>query len=136
LHALDSPEIAAGLDGRAAEPDAQRWYDELDADKAQLEALATAHGQRQITLEQMIAASEPIKKRMTATRKQLARVKHQSTLDAYRGRGAELRENWGSLDLNQQHAVVASVVDHVVVGPGRRGYNRFDESRLAPVWRA
>jgi hypothetical protein len=63
-------------------------------------------------------------------------MKQRDTLDAYRGRGAELRESWGSLDLNQQHTIVAAVVDHVVVGPGRRGYNRFDESRLTPVWRA
>jgi len=27
-------------------------------------------------------------------------------------------------------------LDHVVVGPGRRGYNRFDPARLEPVWRA
>lgn len=40
-----------------------------------------------------------------------------------------------SLDLNQQHAIVAAVIDSVVVGPGRRGYNRFNESRLTPRWR-
>jgi hypothetical protein len=46
-----------------------------------------------------------------------------------------LRADWDSLDLSQQHAIVAAVVDSVVVGPARRGYNRFDESRLTPVWR-
>jgi hypothetical protein len=35
----------------------------------------------------------------------------------------------------RQHAIVAAVLDHVVVGPGRRGYNRFDPSGLSPVWR-
>jgi hypothetical protein len=34
-----------------------------------------------------------------------------------------------------QNVVVAAVLDHVVVGPGRLGYNRFDPSRLSPVWR-
>jgi hypothetical protein len=36
----------------------------------------------------------------------------------------------------QAEQIVAAVLDHVVVGPARRGYNRFDPARLAPVWRA
>jgi hypothetical protein len=72
---------------------------------------------------------------MTLARRQLARATRASALDQYVGRGDELREQWDSLDLSQQHAIVAAVVAHIVVGPGRRGYNRFDESRLRPVWR-
>ena len=135
LHRIDSPQIAAAVEGRPREPDAQRWYDELQAAQAQLEKLATAYGQRQITIEQLVAGSAPIKQRMTATRKQLSRVTHASALDPFVGKGEELREQWGSLDLSQQHASVAAVLDHLVVGPARRGYNRFDESRLRPVWR-
>jgi hypothetical protein len=32
--------------------------------------------------------------------------------------------------------IVAAVLDHAVIGPGRRGYNRFDPARVTPVWRA
>jgi hypothetical protein len=53
-------------------------------------------------------------------------------IDRYIGNGAGLRAEWDSLDLSQQHAIVAAVIDSVSVGPGRRGYNRFDESRLTP----
>ncbi len=83
----------------------------------------------------MLAAKKPIEQRITTARKQLAKTTRASALDAFVGKGEELREQWGSLDLSQQHSIVKAVVDHVVVGPGRRGYNRFDPSRLRPVWR-
>jgi len=40
------------------------------------------------------------------------------------------------LTLTKQTQIVEAVLDHVVVGPGRRGFNCFDPSRLTPVWRA
>ena len=46
-----------------------------------------------------------------------------------------VREQWQTMTLSRQHQIVAALLDHVVVGPARRGYNRFDESRLRPVWR-
>jgi hypothetical protein len=81
------------------------------------------------------AARKPIEQRLTAARKQLAKVTHGGLLNSYVGHGKRLRADWDGLDLSQQHAIVASVVDSVRVGAARRGYNRFDESRLTPVWR-
>jgi len=135
LYRVDTPEVAAALEGRPADPDLQPLYEQLDADAAQLEELAAAYGQRLLTMPELLAARKPIEQRVTATRKQLSRVTRRSTLESFVGKGEELRALWDSLDLSQQHAVVAAVLDHVVVGPGRRGYNRFDESRLRPVWR-
>jgi len=136
LHRVDAPEVAAAVAGRPADPDLQPLYEQLDADNAQLAELAAAYGQRLLTMPELLAARRPIEQRMTTTRKQLSRTARKSTLDPFVGKGDELREQWAALDLSQQHAIVAAVVDHVVVGPGRRGYNRFDESRLRPVWRA
>ena len=51
------------------------------------------------------------------------------------GNSDKLRAEWDSLDLSQQHTIIATVVDSVVVGPAKPGYNRFDESRLTPIWR-
>jgi site-specific DNA recombinase len=81
------------------------------------------------------AARKPIEQRLTAARKQLAKVTHGGLLNSYAGHGERLRADWETLDLSQQHAIVASVLDCVRVGSARRGYNRFDESRLEPVWR-
>jgi DNA invertase Pin-like site-specific DNA recombinase len=135
LHRVDAPEVAAGVEGRPADPDLQPLYEQLDADKAQLEELAAAYGRKEFSMAEWQAARGPIEQRMTATRKQLSRVTRRSTLEPFLGKGEQLRADWSSLDLSQQHAIVAAVVDHVTVGPGRPGYNRFDGSRLTPAFR-
>jgi site-specific DNA recombinase len=136
LHRLDSAELQRAVERKQrAAPDAQRWWQEAEAAQAQLDELAQAYGQRQFSMQEWMAARKPIEQRLTAARKQLAKVSRSNVLDGYIGNGEGLRKEWDSLDLSQQHAIVAAVVDSVVVGPARRGYNRFDESRLTPVWR-
>lgn len=134
LHRLDDPRVAAAQAKRPKEPDAGRWHDQLEADRRQLEELAAAYGRREFTMPEWRAAREPIERRMTTARKQLAKTTRANTLTPFLGKGEELRAQWSSLDLAQQHAIVAQVLDHIVVGPGRRGYNRFDPSRLRAVW--
>ena len=136
LHRLDFKELKRSQERREREaPDAQRWLGEMEAAQAQLDELANAYGQRRFSLQEWMAARKPIEQRMTAARKQLAKVSRTNVLAGYVGHSDKLRAVWDSLDLSQQHAIVAAVLDHVVVGPGRRGYNRFDESRLTPRWR-
>jgi site-specific DNA recombinase len=135
LHRLDTPAVAAAVERRPADPELQRWHDQLEQDRAQLEELAAAYGRKECSMVEWRAAREPIEQRMTTARKQLSRVTRRSTLEPFLGKGEQLRADWASLDLDQQHAIVAAVLDHVVVGAGRPGYNRFDESRLTPFWR-
>ncbi|MDP9261778.1 MAG: recombinase family protein [Actinomycetota bacterium] len=134
---LDSAALQRTLERRQRKaPDAQRWLQEAEQAQAQLVELAAAYGNREISMDELRAARKPIEQRLSNARKQLAKVSRSSVLDRYVGNGEGLRAEWDSLDLSQQHAIVAAVVDSVVVGPARRGYNRFDESRLTPVWRA
>ena len=136
LHRLDSGELQRAIERRQrSAPDAQRWWQEAEAAQAQLDELAAAYGQRRFSMQEWMAARTPIEQRLTAARRELAKVSRSNVLDRYVGNGAGLRADWDALDLSQQHAIVAAVLDHVVVGPGRRGYNRFDESRLTPRWR-
>ena len=136
LHRLDSRELQRSIEGRQKRaPEATRWWQEAEAAQQQLEELAEAYGGREISMGEWKAARKPIEQRLTAARKQLAKVTHGGLLNSYAGHGERLRADWDALDLSQQHAIVASVLDCVRVGPARRGYNRFDESRLEPVWR-
>jgi DNA invertase Pin-like site-specific DNA recombinase len=135
LHRIDSPEVAASVEGRPSDPDLERWHDQLEADQAQLVELAQAYGEKQLTLAEMIAARKPIDSRITEAKKQLSRNNRSRVLNPYFGQGEQLRADWNNLDLDQQHAIAAAVIDHVIVGPGRRGYNRFEPSRLTPVFR-
>jgi site-specific DNA recombinase len=136
LYRLDSAELKRSQERQQrSAPDAQRWLAEMESAQAQLVELATAYGQRQISMDELRAARAPIEQRQTAARKQLAKVSRTNVLDGYVGNSDKLRGEWDSLDLSQQHAIVAAVVDVIVVGAARRGYNRFDESRLTPAWR-
>ena len=133
---LDSAALQRVIERRQrGAPDAQRWLAELEQAQAQQVELAAAYGNREISMDELRAARKPIEQRLTNARKQLGKLSRSSVLDRYVGNGEALRSDWDSLDLSQQHAIVAAVVDSVVVGPARRGYNRFDESRLTPVWR-
>ncbi len=136
LHRVDSGAVQRSFERRQRkEPDAQRWLDEAEQAQAQLAELAELYGRREFSLQEWMSARKPIEQRLTHARKQLAKVSRSGVLDRYVGNGAGLRSDWDSLDLSQQHAIVANVIDKVVVGPARRGYNRFDESRLTPRFR-
>jgi site-specific DNA recombinase len=133
LHRLDSAALQRTLERRQRkQPDAQRWLSEMEQAQEQLIELAAAYGNRELSMNELRAARKPIEQRLTNARKQLTKVSRSSVIDRYIGNGAGLRAEWDSLDLSQQHAIVAAVVDSVIVGPARRGYNRFDESRLTP----
>jgi site-specific DNA recombinase len=133
---LDTPELAAALAGvNAEDPEAERWQQETDQAQGQLEELAAAYGRREITMGEYRVAREPIEQRRSAARKQLAKATRVTVLEGYVGNADALREQWASLDLTRQHAIISAILDHVEVGPARQGFNRFDESRLRPVWR-
>ena len=136
LYRLDSPELAAALRGDPSDPDVEAMQAEIDQAQEQLEQLAGMYGRREIALTEWSAARAPVERRLSNARKELSRVSRMSALDGYVGEGAALRERWSDLNLSRQRAIVAAVLEHLVVQPGRRGYNRFDPNRFEPIWRA
>ena len=108
----------------------------VDRAQEQLEELASLYGQREITFPEWRAARAPVQQRVTDAKKQLAKLSRTTALTGYVGNASVLRDRWPELPLTRQHAIVAAVLDHVVVGPGRRGFNGFDPGRFDPVWRA
>ena len=137
LWRIDSPELTAALNGRQDEPDAERWQAEADA--AQRPARGARRPPTGSSRSRWVSCSPPANRsrhRLTAARKQLGKLTRTTALDGYLGNRDALRETWETLDLSRQRAIIAAVIDHIEVGPGRRGYNRFDESRLTPAWRA
>jgi hypothetical protein len=136
LYRLDSPELAAALHGSSRDAEAEEWQQEADSAARQSEELAQAYGTQEITLAEWLAARRPIERRLTAARRKLARISGNALIGEHVGQGASLRERWSQLNLTRQQAIVAAVVDHLVIGPGQRGLNRFDPTRVTPVWRA
>jgi DNA invertase Pin-like site-specific DNA recombinase len=136
LHRLDSPELDAALNGKPGDPEGEQWQAEIASANAQMEELAVMWGNREISRQEFLAARAPIEKRQALARKRLDAINRTTTLSDYVGNASGLRERWPKLTLTRQEQIVAAVLDHLDVNPGRRGYNRFDDSRLQPVWRA
>ena len=108
---------------------------EIAESQAQLDTLAAMYGDREIGLQEWIAARSPVDARVKEAKRRLGRLSRSASLDGFVGNATGLRERWEGLLLHRQHAIVAAVLDHLVVGPGRRGFNGFDPSRFRPVWR-
>jgi site-specific DNA recombinase len=136
LHRLDSPELPRALNGSvSSDPASEEWQTEIERAQEQLEELAELWAEREITRGEWVRARAPIEKRLDAAKRRLAAINRTTELTAYLGNAKQLREKWAEMALTQQRQIVGALLQHVIVGPGRRGYNRFDPARLRPVWR-
>jgi hypothetical protein len=133
---LQSPKLPQALNGSADEAArGAEWQAEIERAQQQLDDLAQLWADGQITRGEWLKARPPIEKRQTLAKKRLAALNRTSALVPFVGEAERLREQWQEMTLTRQQQIVASLLEYVVVGPGRRGYNRFDPSRLEAVWR-
>jgi site-specific DNA recombinase len=134
---LDSPAVAAAL-ATAASADAASAadHDALRQDRAQLDELARAYGDKLVTFPEWLAARAPIEARIDAAQRKLSRISQSAAIDPYVGRADALREAWSDLPLNRQRSIVSAVLDRALIRPAVRGLTAFDPDRIEPVWRA
>lgn len=136
LYRLDTPALADALAGRSsADARTQELSRAVDQTQEQLEELATAYANRDISMREWMTAKKPITQRLEQAQRQLSAITHTTALSGLVGNGADLRRSWGSLNLSRQNAIVAAVVDHIMIGPGRSGVQVLDPSRVSVVWR-
>jgi site-specific DNA recombinase len=137
LYRLDSPELAAALNGhRSQAPDAARFQSEVEEAQAQLTELGEAYANKQIGMPELIAARKLIEARLDSARKHLAKLTRTNAVAEYVGHADSLRAQWNSLDLSRQHAIAEAIIERLTIASARPGYNRFDENRVTPSWRA
>lgn len=134
LHRLDAPGFATQLDG-ATSPDDDGTRANLAADRAQLDELANAYGEKLISFSEHLTARKPIEARIDTGKRALARLTRTEAIVPYIGDTTALRATWLELPLTRQRAIVASLVDRVTIRPAVAGRNRFDPERLEVVWR-
>jgi hypothetical protein len=135
LHRLDSPELPKALNGSATDPEGSEWQQEIERTQAKLDELAALWAEGAIRRSEWLTARAPIEKRLDLAKKRLATLNRTSALTPHVGEGTELQGRWAEMTLSRQQQIVAALLEHVVVGPARRGFNRFDPTRLHPVWR-
>lgn len=135
FEAVDGPEFDAALRALAAESAGHDPADDLGDVENRLEELAAMWAAGEIGRPEWMAARKPLEARAEAARRQLAHQTGTGALDGFHGQPGALRDAWGTLPVERRRAIVASVLEAVTVGPGRRGYNRFDPARFTPIWR-
>lgn len=136
LYRLDTAELADTVAGRQrSDTTTDALADQIADDQAQLDELAGLWGNKDITASEWTAARKPIEARMSEAKRTLARLSNTGDLARYIGMGEDLRHQWAGLPLNRQRAIIATVLDQAVIGPGTNTGARFDPSRVTPVWK-
>lgn len=133
LMRLDNPAVAAALaDQHADNADAAALAETIAQADDKLTELSNLWAADEITTDEWKTARASIEARRDKAARQLSRTTNTTALDGLVGNGQQLRGQWNDLNLNRQRAIVQAVLDHAVIGPGS---NRFDPSRVQPVWR-
>jgi site-specific DNA recombinase len=133
---LDTPALADALAGKAAQDEQTAAVaEQLATDQEQLDELAAAYAARNVSMREWLAARKPIQDRIRDAERRLARATNSEALRGLVGNGDALRAQWAGLNLGRQHAIVAAVLDHAVIGPGIPGARALDPDRVRPVWR-
>ncbi|MGZ4417210.1 MAG: recombinase family protein [Gaiellaceae bacterium] len=136
LHRLDSPELPKALNGRVStDPAGEEWQAEIERAQEKLDELSELWAADEITRREWVKARAPIEKRLDTAKRRLAAINRTTQLTPHLGNAEELRQQWETMTLSRQKEIVGALLQHVVVGPGRRGFNRFDPTRLSAVWR-
>ena len=135
LYRLDTPELAAALDGELARDEqTAALAEQVAAEQAHLNELADLYAAREVTATEWTRARKPIEARLKQAKTRLARSRRSSHLDGIVGHGDRLRHEWSGLNLDRQRAIVSAILDHATIGPGRPS-EPFSPDRVTPVWR-
>ena len=110
--------------------------DVIRADEEALQQLSRDHyAEKRIGRAEYFAARDAIAGRLDANRHQLAKSNGHGTISGVIGAGDEVRRQWNQRGLDWQRAVIAAIVDHIVIDAAVKGRNVFDPSLVSIVWR-
>lgn len=139
---LAGPALSAAVAASAAAEsqsvgDERASGDQLAADEQRLDQLAADYGDELITRREWLAARERITARIAATRRRLHTESGRSVIADLPTDVQGLRSWWGAADTSVRRAVVAALIERLVVIPRQPGaQRRFDPDRLAVTdWR-
>jgi DNA invertase Pin-like site-specific DNA recombinase len=131
-HAVDDEALAEALDRH--DDDGENAAVELADVEGRMATLAETFADGSIGWAEWLAARDRLDQRAVDVRRRLAADTRASALAPFTG--GRLRAAWAGLSFDRRRAVVAAVVDAVVVHPAVRGRNRFDPTRVDIRWRA
>lgn len=134
---LDSPALTESMtSGGEDSAQVSSLGDQISADTARMDDLAAMFADGDISREEWKIARDRLEARVEANRKTLARLTRHDALEDYIGRGESLREQWDTLTLSQQVAIIKAVLEYATIQPAsRRGLQGLDPERVVPAWR-
>lgn len=136
LYRLDTPELAAALEGRQrADETTAALSESIAADAAQLDELAALYAAHAITAPEWMTARKVIEARLSANRRRQAQQAGSTVIAGHVGNASALRSEWPQMPLGRQAAIVRALIDHVTIGPGRQGVRTVDPARVEVHWR-
>lgn len=133
LWRIDTPELALAMK-KAAESESEGDIDDVVLAEQQLAELAALWAAGEMTRPEWLAARRVLETRLEQARESLSRSAGAGAIAPYIGRPGVLGAAWDELDLDRKRAVVAAVVEKVVVGPAVKGRNFFDPERVEIVY--
>jgi len=129
---LEGPALAQAM---VPSPKASPAADDLAALDARMIELAQMFSGGEIGRAEWMAARTDLERRQTAARAVLHRSRDTVALTALAGGTGPIRDQWASLSLDRQRAILAAVVDRITVRPATRSGPVFDPSRVTITWR-
>jgi hypothetical protein len=133
LEALDSPEFWQRLRARVEVDPGVRQ--QVAKDEQTLIDLAGLMAAGDMSMAEWKTARDVVQARLDQGKALLARATNTNALAALEGAG-DVVERWDALNVSQQRAVLAELLEQVTVlpAPGRRG-ERFQPERMVPMFR-
>jgi site-specific DNA recombinase len=135
IHRIEGPELAIMIAERGATDEDDDVAGDLERGEAQLTELAEMWANGEIGRAEWVTARAAVESRLEALRRRLSRRARTTALDGYLGDGDALRAAWPDLAFDRRRAVIAALVDRVIVGPAVRGRNQFDPTRVDVEWK-
>ncbi len=135
LAAVDGPALASATADASSHDDLAAVAARIERAETKLKTLAHDHAVDRITRDEWLAARDALQPRIEEDRRRISSSRGLRAVEDYLGRTGALAAAWEALNLNRRRAVITAVLDGVDIGPGRRGYNRFDPTRVRLTWR-
>ncbi|GGN03793.1 serine recombinase [Terrabacter tumescens] len=136
LYRLDTPELAAAIEGRQrADENTAALSESIAADAAQLDELAALYAAGDITAPEWMKARRIIDARLKANRSRQAQQAGSTVIAGHIGNASALRTEWPAMPLGKQVAIVKALVDHITIAPGTMGARSIDPARVEVHWK-
>ena len=136
LYRLDTPALAAAIDGRnRADETGAALSESIAADAAKLEELAQMWADGDLSSAEWRKARQTIDARLTANRRRQVQRAGSTVIAGHVGNASALRAQWPDLPLGRQAGIVRALIDHISIQPGTTGARSVDPSRVEIRWR-